>query len=90
MTSNQNVLLVMVAAGALAACAGHGLNTGAAKGSGEPAAVGMVNPASAYCVKQGGRLELRKDAAGNEFALCHLPDGRVVDEWAFFRSSQKR
>ncbi|AUH49557.1 DUF333 domain-containing protein [Chromobacterium sp. ATCC 53434] len=51
-------------------------------------AVGMANPASVYCAKQGGKLLPQKDAAGNEYALCQLPDGRSVEEWTLFRSQQ--
>lgn len=51
--------------------------------------VGMANPASEFCVKQGGRLEPKKDAQGNEYALCHLPDGTVAEEWEYFRKHSK-
>ncbi|WP_434657067.1 putative hemolysin [Chromobacterium violaceum] len=54
----------------------------------QPKAVGMANPASVHCVKQGGKLLPQKDAAGNEYALCQLPDGRTVEEWTLFRSQQ--
>lgn len=47
--------------------------------------VGIANPATEYCVHQGGKSEIRKDRAGNEFGMCHLQDGTVVDEWEFFR-----
>ncbi|KXF76670.1 hemolysin [Paramesorhizobium deserti] len=47
--------------------------------------VGMPNPASVYCVDIGGRLEIREEAQG-QAGYCHLPDGRVVDEWTLFRS----
>ena len=47
--------------------------------------VGMTNPASVFCVEQGGTLEPRKDKDGNEYAMCHLPNGTVVEEWALFR-----
>ncbi|UTH75256.1 DUF333 domain-containing protein [Chromobacterium sp. IIBBL 290-4] len=47
--------------------------------------IGMANPASVFCKEQAGKLEMRKDASGNEYGMCHLPDGRVVDEWAFYR-----
>lgn len=47
---------------------------------------GMANPASAHCVKLGGRLEIR-DGANGQSGYCHLPDGRVVEEWALFRAS---
>ncbi len=50
-------------------------------------AIGMANPASVYCTQQGGKLEIRKDDAGDT-GYCQLPDGRVVEEWEFFRASQ--
>ena len=51
----------------------------------KPEMVGMANPASVFCVEQGGTLEPRKDKDGNEYAMCHLPNGTVVEEWALFR-----
>ena len=45
----------------------------------------LANPASTYCLQQGGQLTLQKDAAGNASGLCTLPDGTVIDEWALFR-----
>lgn len=48
--------------------------------------VGMPNPASRYCVEQGGRIELR-EGQGGQSGYCHLPDGRVVEEWALFRAA---
>lgn len=51
----------------------------------EPSAIGMANPASAYCASQGGTLEIRKGLDG-ESGYCHLPDGRVVEEWEFYRA----
>jgi Putative hemolysin len=50
-------------------------------------AIGLPNPASAYCVEQGGRVEIR-DGAGGQVGYCHLPDGRVVEEWELFRASR--
>jgi putative hemolysin len=50
--------------------------------------VGMANPASVYCANQGGRVEVRDEKDG-QVGYCHLPDGRVVEEWALFRASQK-
>ena len=48
--------------------------------------VGIANPASEHCVKIGGNIEIRKEANG-EVGYCHLPDGRIVEEWTLFRSS---
>lgn len=50
---------------------------------------GIGNPASEYCIQQGGKLEVKKDDEGNEYALCHLPDGTIVEEWALFRSRHR-
>lgn len=44
----------------------------------------IANPASEYCVKQGGKLEIIKGDSGEQ-GMCHLPDGTVVEEWEFFR-----
>ncbi|OPH38290.1 Putative hemolysin [Moraxella lacunata] len=52
-------------------------------------AVGMANPASEFCAKQGGKTEIRKNADGSEYGVCHLPNGQVVEEWEFFRQHQK-
>ncbi len=49
--------------------------------------VQLANPASVYCEQRGGRLELVDEAAG-QVGYCVLPDGRRVEEWAFFRAAQ--
>ncbi len=46
---------------------------------------GMSNPASDYCVKQGGQSIIVKDSEGSEYGLCKLPDNRYEEEWSFFR-----
>ncbi|GAK64266.1 uncharacterized protein PAN0_005c2478 [Moesziomyces antarcticus] len=53
-----------------------------------PSMMQIANPASVYCVQQGGTLEIVKDKDGNEIGMCRLPDGTVREEWDFFRSSQ--
>ena len=45
----------------------------------------MPNPASVYCEENGGSLEIRKDAEGNEYGYCIFPDGSECDEWAYYR-----
>lgn len=54
-----------------------------------PGMVGMANPASVYCIKQGGQLLPQQDSAGNEFSLCQLADGRVIEEWALFHQQNQ-
>ena len=58
----------------------------------EPAtpSIGMPNPASAYCLEQGGKLENLKDADGNALNNCRLPNGRTIEEWTLFRDSHKK
>ncbi|WP_198670187.1 DUF333 domain-containing protein [Dyella sp. C9] len=50
--------------------------------------VGLANPASVNCARQGGRLDLRKDAKGNVSGICVFPDGRRCEEWSLFRDKQ--
>ena len=65
-------VLSIAAATVLAAC-----NTSAQQ---EAPTVGMANPASEFCVKQGGKLEMKKDKDGrlirkkHHFALCRRSD----------------
>ena len=51
--------------------------------------LGLANPASQYCVEQGGKLEIVKETNG-EVGYCHLKNGEKVEEWALFRQSQAR
>jgi len=44
----------------------------------------LPNPASVFCVKSGGKSEIRKGPRG-QYGVCRLPDGRVVEEWKYFR-----
>ncbi len=45
---------------------------------------GIANPASVNCVNIGGTLAI-VDEANGQVGYCHLPDGRVCEEWALFR-----
>ena len=46
----------------------------------------LANPAAVFCVEQGGKLKPKPN--GRE--LCILPNGRAVEEWAYFRAHHKR
>ena len=72
----QLVPLAMIAA--LAACSSEGSKDDM---------VGMANPASVYCVEQGGTSKIVKAADGSESGVCVLPDGSEVDEWEYFRAN---
>jgi len=45
----------------------------------------ISNPASQYCIDQGGKLIPQKDKDGGEYSLCQLPDGQKIEEWELFR-----
>jgi putative hemolysin len=49
----------------------------------------LPNPASVFCVQSGGKSEIRQGRRG-QYGVCRLPDGRVVDEWAYFRAMRGR
>jgi len=51
-----------------------------------PTQAGLPNPASVFCEGQGGRLEIRQDAAGSQAGICVFPDGSECDEWALYRN----
>ena len=46
---------------------------------------GLANPASEYCVEQGGEVEIVDEADG-QVGYCLLPDGRRIEEWEFYRA----
>ena len=47
-------------------------------------AFALANPASVFCAQSGGKSEIRNGPRG-QYGVCRLPDGRVVDEWRYFR-----
>lgn len=51
--------------------------------------VGLANPASQYCIDQGGKLEIAKEANG-EVGYCHLKNGQKIEEWALFHQNQSQ
>jgi len=68
----------------LGACA----STPAEKSPPQNQPIDMANPASKYCADIGGRSEIRSEPQG-QTGYCHLPDGRVVEEWQLFREAHK-
>ena len=49
--------------------------------------LGQANPASEYCIQQGGQLNIKEEANG-QVGYCHFADGRVVEEWALIRAKK--
>ncbi|MBN2048686.1 MAG: DUF333 domain-containing protein [Anaerolineaceae bacterium] len=54
-------------------------------GNGDDQDTQLANPASVYCEEQGGTVEMRADAEGNQYGVCVFSDGSECDEWEFFR-----
>ncbi len=49
--------------------------------------IGMANPASVYCVEQGGESITKQNKDGSEYGICKFKDGKEVDEWEFYRQN---
>ncbi len=47
--------------------------------------VQIANPASEFCIAQGGTLEIVDETDG-QVGYCTLADGTRVEEWEYFRS----
>jgi uncharacterized protein len=45
----------------------------------------IANPASVFCIEQGGTLEIVDEADG-QVGYCTLPDGTRIEEWEYYRS----
>lgn len=46
----------------------------------------MTNPASSYCIAQGGQSEIVGTPQG-EVGYCLLPSGERVEEWSLYRKA---
>ncbi|CCN69223.1 DUF333 domain-containing protein [Vibrio nigripulchritudo] len=44
----------------------------------------MANPASMYCIEQGGKIRF-KDSKQGQVGICVMKDGTEIEEWEFFR-----
>jgi putative hemolysin len=45
----------------------------------------IANPASEFCIKNGGTSDIIFAKDGSQRGLCNLPAGYVCDEWKYFR-----
>ena len=50
--------------------------------------IGMANPASVYCQKIGGKMDIVEEPAG-EVGYCTLSGGERIEEWALYRRDNK-
>lgn len=44
---------------------------------------GIANPASEYCIKNGGQSEIRTNADGSQYGICVFKNGVECEEWDF-------
>lgn len=44
----------------------------------------MANPASVYCINNGGLSKIVTAADGSQSGLCMFPNGAQCEEWAYF------
>lgn len=49
------------------------------------ASASIANPASVYCVHNGGISKIVTAADGSQSGLCILPNNTQCDEWAYYR-----
>jgi putative hemolysin len=45
----------------------------------------LANPASLYCLEQGGNLAIEERGNGGQFGVCYFEDKRQCEEWALLR-----
>ncbi|MGK3126407.1 DUF333 domain-containing protein [Candidatus Pantoea formicae] len=49
----------------------------------------MGNPASVYCLKMGGSLDIVRGLNGED-GYCTLPSGERIEEWSLYRRKHKQ
>jgi len=49
---------------------------------------GIANPASVFCLDEGGSLAFHVDDFGNQYASCLFEDGRECEEWDYYRTKK--
>lgn len=75
----KHIILFIASAMLITAC---GTNTSSEL---TPSTYQSANPASQYCIDNGGQIEIKSDNLGNEYGVCKFDNGSQCDEWAYFR-----
>lgn len=78
----RTLSLIACLTGLLAACGGGDSPSSTEAPSDDSAQI--ANPASVFCVEQGGTLEIVDEESG-QVGYCNLPDGTRVEEWEYYR-----
>lgn len=45
----------------------------------------IANPASVYCINNGGNLSIREDVDGGQYGVCVFSNNSECEEWAYLR-----
>jgi len=45
----------------------------------------LANPASVFCIEEGGILEIRENSDGSQHGVCVFPNGKECGEWSLYR-----
>jgi putative hemolysin len=45
----------------------------------------IINPASTFCVEDGGKSEIRTNSDGSQTGYCIFENGKECEEWQYFR-----
>ena len=80
------LVVAIVLCGLLVGCQPASSETDQTPASSSSDGAGLPNPASAYCLEQGYKHEIRTAADGSQSGVCIFPDGSGCDEWSFYRS----
>ena len=51
---------------------------------------GLANPAAVFCEKQGGKIQIYEEKAGQagQAGFCVFEDGRICEEWVLFQEDK--
>ena len=82
-----NILWIVTIIGVLSGCQ-QGEKTTISQSSKIVKPLRIPTPASLYCIKKGGTLSMTHTEKKGDIGYCHLPDGRVIEEWAFFKQNK--
>lgn len=86
MSRMLRMMILMALVAALAACKSSASTTPeSVTPTGSESQIGLPNPASVYCVDNGGVSEIRSNTDGSQYGVCIFPDGSECDEWAYYR-----
>ena len=86
MKTTRLIAAVLMAGSLMAACGGDDAPVSTNPPTSDGGAQ-VANPASQYCIDQGGTLEIVDETAG-QVGYCNLPDGTRIEEWEYFNASQ--